>query len=131
MPDSNTVYEFLQTHFDPGATSVSFIGAGWFSQAFTFTVDQHTFVFRGNTYEEDFQKNAFAFRNFSSPALPIPKIVRLGRFDETRFYAMTGHCAGESLDEEDTPSHHTNITCPLRSLRRSGGNARSPAGDDS
>ena len=101
--DPTIICAFLQTHFDPKSTSVNFIGAGWFSQAFTFAVDQRAFVFRVNAYEEDFQKDAFAYQHFSSAELPIPRVVQIGQFDEARFYAITEHCAGEPLDEEDTP----------------------------
>jgi len=49
------VGQFLRQNFDKRAASVAFIGAGWFSQAFSFTAGGQGFIFRVNAYEEDFQ----------------------------------------------------------------------------
>jgi hygromycin-B 4-O-kinase len=99
--DSATVCKFLQVNFDKRAASVSFIGSGMFSQAFSFTVDRQAFVFRLNAYEEDFQKDAFAYHHFSAPALPIPKVVRIGWFDDPRYFAITERCEGWTFNEMD------------------------------
>ena len=97
--DSAAVCQFLRENFDKRAASVAFIGAGWFSQAFSFTAGGQEFIFRVNVYEEDFQKDALAYHHFSSPALPIPRVVRIGQFDESRYYMITERCEGRNLNQ--------------------------------
>ena len=99
MVSSTVVYQFLQEHFAKRAASVVFIGAGWFSQVFSFTAGGQGFIFRVNVYEEDFQKDALAYYHFSSPALPIPRVVRIGQFDDTRYYMITERCTGRNLNQ--------------------------------
>jgi hygromycin-B 4-O-kinase len=95
--DPAAILQFLRTHFHPRAASVTFIGSGWFSHAYAFAADERPYVFRLNTYKEDFQKDAFAHRHFSSPQLPIPRVLRIGRFDDTYHYAITERCEGLTI----------------------------------
>ncbi|MBI5715671.1 MAG: hypothetical protein HZC38_19910, partial [Chloroflexi bacterium] len=92
---------FLQTHFNPRADNIVFIGEGWFSQAFAFEVDDQKLIVRLNEHEEDFLKDEFAHTHFT--AAPIPKVIQIGRFDEKRFVAITERCAGEALKESGNP----------------------------
>ncbi len=88
---------FLRTHFNARADNVVFIGEGWFSQAFAFEVEGQKLIARLNEHEEDFLKDQFAHTHFA--AVPIPKVIRIGRFDEKRFFAITERCAGEAMKE--------------------------------
>jgi len=97
--DVETVAQFLQSHFDQRAGSVRFIGSGWFSHAFSFTTGEQAYIFRMNSYQEDFRKDDFAYRHFSSPRLPIPRVVQLGQFDETQYYCVTERCPGQTLND--------------------------------
>jgi hygromycin-B 4-O-kinase len=99
--DSIQVGDFLQANFDERVTTVSLIGAGMFSQAFSFAVGQQALIFRLNLSEEDFQKDAFAFQHFSAPTVPIPRVLRIGRFDDTRHFAITTRCLGQTLQAMD------------------------------
>ena len=73
------VREFLQNNFDNQVSAVQRIGTGWWSHAYAFTVDQQSFILRVSAFEEDFQKDAFAYGRFSSPTLPIPKVIQSTR----------------------------------------------------
>lgn len=95
------VHEFLQDNFDQQVSSVQHIGTGWWSHAYAFTVDQQGFILRVNPYEEDFQKDAFAFKHFASPTLPIPRVIQIGQFDDTRYFAITERCAGRIIANMD------------------------------
>lgn len=102
------VGEFLRARFagfHPHAASVEFIGAGMFSQAFAFVADEREFILRVNAYEEDFRKDEFAFANFAAPALPIPRVAHIGRFDDTRWYAITARCAGKIITAWDSATN--------------------------
>ena len=95
------VRQFLQANFSRDATSVQWIGSGWFSHAFSFTVGEQAFIFRVNSYLEDLQKDAFAYQHFASAWLPIPRVVLLGPFDQTRHFCITERCAGQTLNDMD------------------------------
>src|SRR5438874_1468432 len=98
------VRTILQNNFDNQASAVQHIGTGWWSHAYAFTVDQQSFILRVSAFEEDFQKDAFAFKHFSSPTLPIPKVIQIGRFDDSHYFAITERCEGKiiaAMDEAD------------------------------
>ncbi len=105
--DPAIIRAFLQSNFDERANAVALVGAGMFSCAYSFVVGGRAYVLRVNAYLEDFQKDAFAREHFVSPALPIPKIVRIDKFDDTRYFCVTEHCAGKML-------HDTNNADDLR-----------------
>lgn len=97
--DLGLVRAFLQSHFDERARDVTLLGAGMFSQAYSFGVDQQQYVVRVNAWLEDFQKDAFAREHFASAALPIPNILRIDQFDAARFFCITERCAGRTLKD--------------------------------
>ena len=78
----------------PNATEIGPLAAGMFAQAYAFSADGRDYVLRLNAFEEDFAKDEFAYTNFASPALPIPRMVARGRYDGTRHYAVTERCPG-------------------------------------
>jgi hygromycin-B 4-O-kinase len=93
------VINFLQSGFNPGISEVALIGAGMFSQAFSFDFDGQQFVIRLNSHPEDFLKDAFAYEHFASSKLPIPKMIRFGRFDDIHYFAITECCQGMTLND--------------------------------
>jgi hygromycin-B 4-O-kinase len=74
--DAVSVTDFLRFYFDLRIWNVERLGAGMFSQAFSFNLEKEEFVIRLNPYVEDFQKDAFAYQQFSSK-LPIPTLILL------------------------------------------------------
>lgn len=96
---------FLQTRFDSRANNVVFIGEGWFSQAFAFDVDDQKLIVRLNEYEEDFLKDQFAYTRLASLKLPIPKIIRIGKFDEQNYFAITERCEGKIILEDEMDAY--------------------------
>lgn len=96
-----SVAEFLQSNFDSDISEVVLIGSGMFSQAFSFNLNQQEFVIRLNSFLEDFQKDAFAYQQFASARLPIPKVIRCDRFNDTHYFAITERCAGSTLKDLD------------------------------
>ena len=95
------VSQFLQANFHRDIASVQWIGSGWFSSAFSFTIGEEAFILRVNSYLEDLQKDAFAYQHFASARLPIPRVVLLGQFDETRHFCITERCSGRTLNDLD------------------------------
>ena len=87
------IANFIKQHY-PHATEIVPLAAGMFAQAWAFSADGRDYVLRLNAFEEDFAKDEFAYTNFASPALPIPRMVARGRYDGTRHYAVTERCPG-------------------------------------
>jgi hygromycin-B 4-O-kinase len=101
---SEEILQFLCSVFHPAAEEVRWIAAGWFSQVFSFEAGEDSYIIRLNPYEEDFQKDVFAWQHFAGPDLPIPRILQIGKFDRRYHYAISERCAGGSLNnfEDDT-----------------------------
>ena len=90
------IANFIKQHY-PHATEIVPLAAGMFAQAWAFSADGRDYVLRLNAFEEDFAKDEFAYANFASPALPIPRMVARGRYDETRHYAVTERRPGVTM----------------------------------
>jgi hygromycin-B 4-O-kinase len=90
---------FLQSQFGRSVSDVSLLGSGMFSQAFSFMLERQSFIIRLNTYQEDFQKDAFAHQHFSSSELPVPRMIQSGRFNELYYFAITERCTGMTLND--------------------------------
>ena len=97
---------FLQSIF-PNLTALAPLAGGMFAQAYAFSAGGRDYVLRINTFEEDFAKDQFAYAHFAGPGLPIPRVVARGRFDDTRYYCVTGRCPGQTmaaLDDDALPA---------------------------
>ena len=89
---------FLETRF--GAVSeVEPIGAGEWSQAFSFRTGGRALVVRFGAYIEDYRKDGFATR-YAAADLPIPEVIEIGEaFDG--YYAVSVRLYGDPLDHLD------------------------------
>ena len=80
------------------------LAGGFFSQAYSFTLEGEDYVLRLNGEphaEESFAKDEYAGRHFGSPALPIPEIVARGQMDSL-YYAISERAEGKMLSELTT-----------------------------
>ena len=116
MVDEADIGRFLQAHFHPDAARVRPAGAGMFARVFAFDAENRSYVIRINAHRIDFQKDAFAERYFASPALPVPRILRMGPFDETHYYAISEACAGLNLDQMDKSAVRRLVPCLFDAL---------------
>lgn len=107
MSELDEVAAFVRGAFAPDAAQFEPLNAGMFSRAYGFTSAAESrlmrYVARINAFEEDFAKDAFAFRHFASPALPIPRVARICRFDETRACCISERCAGAPPPAQNAP----------------------------
>jgi hygromycin-B 4-O-kinase len=98
---------------EPVSDVVALPGGEW-SQAFAFKQGEEDYVIRFNPDRDDFLKDAYADQ-FSSPALPIPKIIRLGEaFDG--HYAISERAFGTMLDDLGQPAMKRLVPSLLRAL---------------
>jgi len=95
-----TVLTDLLGPIDP--SSVERIGHGEWSRAyFVTTTDRRQLVARFNSAtDEDFLKDQYAQR-WSSPTLPMPRLLEIGRASDGEFYAISERAMGEFIEERD------------------------------
>jgi hygromycin-B 4-O-kinase len=74
-------------------SDLTLIAEGEESQAYRFQSGTQTYVIRFNRAIEGFEKDAFAYRRFARPNLPIPKIIRIGQIDD-HFYCISENMPG-------------------------------------
>lgn len=96
--NQKSVARFLQEKIDPNIASIEFLKGGEISQAFSFTSKGEEFVIRLNHEKYSFEKDEYAYKHFSSQKIPIPKITKIGKFNESLFFAISEKAKGKTLD---------------------------------
>ncbi|WP_110515200.1 phosphotransferase family protein [Herpetosiphon llansteffanensis] len=75
---------------------ISFIGAGWFAQAYQFEHQNQTYVVRISKHYQDFLKDAYAAQHWGQH-LPIPPILAHQQFADGWVYAISPYIAGQTI----------------------------------
>jgi hygromycin-B 4-O-kinase len=86
-------------------SELTLIAQGEESQTYRFRSGIQTYVMRLNRAVEGFEKDAFAYRRFARPNLPIPEIIRIGQIDD-HFYCISENMSGVTLQDlhpQDVP----------------------------
>lgn len=93
------VVTLLQEQFPTPIEHLSGISNGQIAQTFSFTVGEQDYIVRFNrdNMGANFPKEAFIARRITSPRIPIPSIVHIGRF-EGLHYSITVKAPGQPLD---------------------------------
>jgi hygromycin-B 4-O-kinase len=97
--EATRVRAWLRERFAPDAGDVRRLAGGEFSRAFAFTSGGGDYVIRLNAAAhaaEGFAKDDYAWRQFASPALPIPRAVATGRTADECF-SISERAAGRTL----------------------------------
>lgn len=108
--------QFLDREFDSNASSLKKIKGGELSEAFLFEVGKSQYVLRVHSKSKDFLKDQYAYKHFRSEGIPIPEIVKYGRFDSGHFYAVSNKAPGVTQDELPLPKRKTAIPSVLETL---------------
>jgi len=82
---------------DAAAASISVLGNGHWSRAFSFIDNGTAYVLRIGEHRDDFEKDASAAA-FADAFLPIPSVVAIGECD-AGWYAVSQRCYGTFLDD--------------------------------
>ena len=93
------VETFLTQRYGAGISAVAPIGAGEWSQAFSFDRQGRGYVIRFGAHGDDFERDRFAAR-FSSPVLPVPQVVDFGEAFGG-YYAVSERMPGSYIDGID------------------------------
>jgi hygromycin-B 4-O-kinase len=76
------------------------------SQAFRLLFDGVKSVVRINYSLHGFKKDQYAAENFASEGLPVPRVLKLGRLDETHAFCITEFATGFILQDIDPGVAH-------------------------
>src|SRR6266851_3632859 len=90
---------FIASHYSHRASELTLLGAGEWSRAYAFRLDGEAAVVRFGAHGEDFAKDQI-MASFSSPSLPIPKIIEYGKAPQG-YFAVSEHAYGVPLDDLD------------------------------
>jgi len=87
---------FLHDHYGDRASQLKPLGSGDWSKAYAFTLDGNEVVARFGPHGEDFTKDQ-VMSDFSSPGLPIPKVLEVGEAPNG-FFTVSDRAYGDFLD---------------------------------
>jgi hygromycin-B 4-O-kinase len=105
---------FATAHYGARATEPQLLGAGDWSQAFSFVVDGQDVVIRFGRHVEDFRKDQ-VMAGYSSAALPVPAVTEIGRTADG-YFAVSERATGQLLDDLDSAGMRTALPGLLRAL---------------
>lgn len=107
------VAAFLAARLD-AVSEVEPLGAGEWSQAFSFVAGARALVVRFGAYIEDYRKDSSATR-YAAADLPIPEVIEIGEaFDG--YYAVSVRLRGDPLDHLDASGLREAMPSILRFL---------------
>jgi len=106
--------EFVAQHYGSRASQLELLGAGEWSRAYSFKLDDQESVIRFGNHGEDFAKDQVMSR-FSSAELPIPKVLELGD-TSSGFFVVSERAYGAFLDELDGDGMRAVLPCLFRTL---------------
>jgi len=96
----NEIAEFLSKKFNKKISLTPVVG-GQESLVFLFLHDNKEFVFRVNPIIEGFQKDDYAYQNFSSEKILIPKIIEHGNFCDRHAFCISEKASGITFQDAD------------------------------
>ena len=69
------------------------------SQVYSFTFKDKEYIIRINSNIEGFKKDKYVANNFISANLPIPKVINIGKFNETHYYCISEKINGTTYED--------------------------------
>lgn len=93
------VINFLKDNFDKNIPSLQFIKGGEMSQAYSFNTSKGSFVIRINKDKWSYEKDKYAYEHFRTSSILIPKILKIGNFNEKLYFALSEAVKGKNLDD--------------------------------
>ena len=96
----NTLAEFLTKKYGEPINLTPMV-EGQESQVFSFWHADKEFVLRINPSIEGFLKDDYAYRNFSSSKIPIPKVIEYGQFDDKHAFCISEKVSVVTYEDAD------------------------------
>ncbi len=95
--EEENVLNFLEKRFKDKVSNFELINGGELSQAFSFSVKNKNLVIRLGKDASGYEKDKYAFENFSSDNIPIPRVIEIGSFNEECSYSISEKASGKTL----------------------------------
>jgi hygromycin-B 4-O-kinase len=98
MLEPEQIQSLLRDFFGEPAQELEPVQGGEVAQTLSFRIGQQEYILRVNpgALGASFQKEAFIFRSFASPSIPIPPILKIGHHNEW-VYAISQKMPGYGL----------------------------------
>lgn len=111
------VEEFLQSK-QITFLDLQFISGGKHSQAFSYKTDGKDFIIRFNENSKVFYKDLNAYKDFSSPQIPIPKIYEIGNYNEELFFCISEKVFGQTPKIQYSQNDFSSIALQLEMIEK-------------
>jgi len=96
--DKNDIAKFLSEKYCEEIVLIPMV-EGQESQVFSFQYKNRDYVVRINPIIEGFKKDDYAYRNFLSSAIPIPKVIEYGTFDDNHSFCISEKAFGITFED--------------------------------
>lgn len=115
---TSKIEEFLTTFYGAPVSEFVPLSGGKHSYAFSYVDDSKPYVIRLNTTDAGFIKDEFAALHFGSNAIPVPKIVHLGVFDENYQYCISEKVPGATVRAGYNRKEYDSLTTQFEMIER-------------
>jgi hygromycin-B 4-O-kinase len=97
--DQRTIELLLSEHFDQTILDINPVQGGLIAQTLSFRAGGKEYILRFSTdkMEASYQKEAYIYRNFSAPGIPIPPVLQAGSLGEYN-YCISRKMPGTGLE---------------------------------
>jgi hygromycin-B 4-O-kinase len=97
--DQESILALLRENFDLPIQELTPVQGGLVAQTLSFRVNEKEYILRftSSSMDASYQKEAFIYKHFSSPDIPIPSILKVGRLGKS-YYAIFQKMPGRELD---------------------------------
>jgi len=85
--EQEQVLSLLREHFADPILNLQHVEGGSVARTFSFTAEGRDYIIRFNTryIAGGFEKEAYLYRTYASPRIPIPPVVHIGHFQDLHF----------------------------------------------
>lgn len=94
----NKVIEIVKSVLGEKAKNIIPTNSGVISKSYFFDTGKKKCVIRFSNKKADFEKDLYAYNNFASVELPIPKIIKNGVVRKNEYYSISERCTGDIID---------------------------------
>lgn len=120
--DKKLVKSFLKQDFSNEVSDLKTVVGGEGSQAYSFNVGQEEYIIRINRhYNLGFKKDEYAYLNFASKNIPIPKIYKIGKMSNGYYFCISQKAKGvvlNSLRSDDVRKINDNLLDTLEAIHK-------------
>lgn len=103
------VSDFLQKYYSSEITDLTELHAGKHSHAFSYSHQEQEYVIRFNISDHGFLKDKYAYENFSTTEICIPKILDIGSYKDESYFCISEKLDGETVRQQYNREEYSSI----------------------